>query len=380
MPSRAVHRPHLHLILLFAASLFLAAADSWAALTWTGVTHRCVAANTGEVTARLDGIPWGQSWEDTCSGKIRGQRPPNLNAYGATGQPLRCEKDPGSTGIWGKWRVANDPRCYAGPRWEGFKRAGCYGPNRQVYSARLQNARDWDADCNATDTSRVAGKQSWGTPDRCVRDAFNTGIWGEWYTEEACATPLKWGSFKDNGCVKDMESADANLGNVEVRYKRSYSAVLYNAGGVGHAGGGEAARLGPVATGVVEHSRIAALGGDVNVAEVGVGRLHVLHATVVLEGTPLRPGVATGIVGHAPLAPDAGRACIFLAAKRLSRGAIAAEVRGALAANLAGAGVFPGLPPGDAVEASGHLTGVWRDAAVRDPGPGEGRQGVDACG
>lgn len=127
---------------------------AFAGLRWIGVRHVCTAPGAGEVTARLDGIPWGQFWEDTCENKISGQSPPNLNQYGASGQPRSCKKD-----------------------------------------------------------------------------EFSTGIWGEWYREEACEVPLKWGGFKDNGCVKDMEAADVNSGGVSFGGKRSYSSVLWNAGG-----------------------------------------------------------------------------------------------------------------------------------------------------
>lgn len=204
---------------------------AFAALSWTDVRHACTALNVGEVTAKLDGIPWGQSWEDTCAGKIAGQRPPNLDKFGATGQPHRCEKDALSTGIWGKWTVNDDAACAPDLRWEGWKKAGCFGPNKQVYSARLVNSSDWEADCKKTDTSGVAGKTDWGTPDRCVKDALATGIWGEWYTDEQCQVPLAWGNFTDNGCVKDMDHPDVNAGGVLFEGKRSYSSVLWNVGG-----------------------------------------------------------------------------------------------------------------------------------------------------
>ncbi len=217
-----------------------------AALRWTGVRHACTGPNQGEVTARLDGIPWAQSWEDTCEGRISGQKPPDLNQHGASGQPKSCRKDPLSTGIWGKWTVANDKACPATARWEDpkyWKKAGCFGPDKQVYSARLLDSRNWEADCGKTDISKVAGKEDWGVPDRCAKDALATGIWGEWYRDEACAVPLKWGSFRDNGCVADMESADANAGGISLEGKRSYSSVLWNAGG----DWGEACKFAPAA-------------------------------------------------------------------------------------------------------------------------------------
>lgn len=216
---------------LVAAALWSLSATAIAELKWIDVRHACTATGVGEVTARLDGIPWPQSWEDTCENKIRGQSPPNMNQYGATGQPRRCEKDAFSTGIWGKWTVTNDARCPSPLRWEGWKKAGCFGPNKQVYSARLMGSKDWEKDCAATNTAGVAGKTDWGTPDRCAKDAVPTGIWGEWYRDEACEVPLVWGNFQNNGCVKDMETANVNAGGISFEGKRSYSSVLWNAGG-----------------------------------------------------------------------------------------------------------------------------------------------------
>lgn len=221
---------NLSVLLLF---LLVSSSTVSAQLRWKNVKHACLSPGNGEVTANLDGIPWGQSWEDTCGNKIKGQRPPNLNKYGATGLPYRCEKDRavGATGIWGKWRVANDSRCPSALQWKDWKKAGCFGPNKQVYSARLMGSKNWEAECAASNTAGVAGKENWGTPDRCAKDAFKTGIWGEWYREEACSIPLKWENFVDNGCVKDMEKEDANSGAVSSQGMRSYSSVLWNAGG-----------------------------------------------------------------------------------------------------------------------------------------------------
>jgi hypothetical protein len=216
---------------LVLTGLLMGTSAAQAALWWKDVSHSCLRPGVGQVSAKLEGIPWGQSWENACNGSAA----PALNRFGASGRPDRCEKDaPWNTGIWGKWTVRDDPRC-PDPnrlRWTDWKRAGCFGPNRQVYSARLMGSRDWEGDCAVTDTSEVSGREGWGTPDRCVKDAIPTGIWGEWYREgEACRVPLTWGTFRDNGCVKDMGTPDGNAGGVSLQGKRSYSAVLYNVGG-----------------------------------------------------------------------------------------------------------------------------------------------------
>jgi LCCL domain len=221
--------------LLGMALPLISSSASAAGLRWTGVRHECLSTGRGQVTARLDGIPAFQSWENTCAGKIAGQVPPAMSKFGAAGLPQRCEKDLASTGIWGKWIVENDKACPSPLRWEGFGKAGCFGPNRQVYSARLMGSRsrgEWRKDCAATDTAKVGGRENWGKPNRCATDALQTGMWGEWYRDEGrCEVPLKWGSFKDNGCAADLEGADANAGGISLAGKRSYSSVLYNVGG-----------------------------------------------------------------------------------------------------------------------------------------------------
>jgi len=234
--SRASHVARRIILALLGVALpLISSYASAAGLRWTEVRHECLSTGRGQVTARLDGIPMFQSWENTCAGKIRNQIPPAMNKFGATGLPQRCEKDLASTGIWGKWIVENDTACPSPLRWEGFRKAGCFGPNKQVYSARLMGSRsrgEWKKDCSVTDTAKVRGKEGWGKPNRCVTDALQTGMWGEWYRDEGhCEVPLKWGSFKDNGCAADLEGADANAGGISVAGKRSYSSVLYNAGG-----------------------------------------------------------------------------------------------------------------------------------------------------
>lgn len=233
MIGSAWKTPLAHRILvraLLAVALLGMSGGASAGLWWKDVKHRCIGTGKGEVSARLEGIPWGQSWENTCNGRLA-QKPPPMTKFGASGRPL-CRKDALNTGIWGIWTVNNDTRCPSQLKWIDWKKAGCFGPNAQVYSARLWGSRNWEHDCAETDTRSVSGKENWGKPDRCVKDALHTGIWGEWYRkQEACSVPLAWGAFKDNGCVKDMKTPDANAGGISLQGKRSYSSVLWNAGG-----------------------------------------------------------------------------------------------------------------------------------------------------
>lgn len=187
--------------------------------TWANVHETCTGPTTSRVSARLMGIPG--SWEAACAVKPADKV---VAAYGVSGTAHRCIKN---NGMWGEWDRTAVTHC--GPRFEPPKQAGCFGPDRQVYSARLGGhlgGQDWGVACRAT-----AGPRGLGRPDRCVKDALSTGVWGEWVSDEACVKPLAWGRFKDNGCVGGMGSPDANAGGLSAQGMRSYSAVLWNAGG-----------------------------------------------------------------------------------------------------------------------------------------------------
>ena len=187
--------------------------------TWANVHETCTGPTTSRVSARLVGIQG--SWEAACAVKPADRA---IAAYGVSGPADKCVKN---NGMWGEWYRSDATHC--GPRFEDPRQAGCFGPNRQVYSARLignLGGQDWIATCRRTD-----GPGPLGRPDRCVTDTPPTGVWGEWTTQEACGKPLAWGRFKDNGCVRDMKAPDADAGGISVDGMRSYSAVLWNAGG-----------------------------------------------------------------------------------------------------------------------------------------------------
>ena len=209
-------------ITLSAFCLSLVAPDSLAALTWGDKGSKCEGPNRIEY-ARLWGLSIsGGDWKKTCEATpARG-----VSRLSDGKRPSYCVDKKG-LGVWGEWKYSNHPSCMA--RFEKPRPAGCFGPNRQVYSARLigdTHGKSWEQACASGN-----GPAGFGKPDRCVKDALNTGIWGEWYSNKACTVPLKWGLPRDNGCVKDMAAPDANAGGISIRGMRSYSAVLWNVGG-----------------------------------------------------------------------------------------------------------------------------------------------------
>jgi hypothetical protein len=188
---------------------------------WNEVGHKCEGGHRVEY-ARLWGLRPGTDWKGIC-GRTRADGVSDLSNGKV---PSRCV-DKGALGTWGEWKYSNHLTC--GAKFEPAKKAVCFGPDRQVYSARLTGdlaGRTWEKGCEST-----PGPDRLGKPNRCVKDALSTGIWGEWYSQERCAVPLEWGSLKDNGCVKDLKTPDANAGGISLVGYRSYSAVLWKAGG-----------------------------------------------------------------------------------------------------------------------------------------------------
>jgi hypothetical protein len=190
-------------------------------LRWGDVGHRCDGPHRIEY-ARLWGLRPGTDWKGICERtKAAGVSPLSNGKV-----PSTCVDKP-ALGTWGEWKYSNHATC--GARFEPVKKAGCFGPNRQVYSARLAGdlgGRSWEEACPST-----TGPDNLGKPDRCVKDALNTGMWGEWYSQKPCDVPLEWGALKDNGCIKDMKTPDADAGGISLKGYRSYSGVLWNAGG-----------------------------------------------------------------------------------------------------------------------------------------------------
>jgi hypothetical protein len=192
-----------------------------APLRWGDVGHKCDGNQRVEYS-RLWGLQPGTDWVGIC----RNTPAAGVSALSNGKLPSTCVQKVDSS-VWAEWKYSNHASC--GAHFEQPREAGCFGPNRQVYSARLSGdlgGQGWESACAATH-----GPAQLGRPDRCVKDALNTGIWGEWYSQRACTKPLQWGQFKDNGCVRDMRTPDANAGGISGAGMRSYSAVLWNAGG-----------------------------------------------------------------------------------------------------------------------------------------------------
>jgi hypothetical protein len=93
----------------------------------------CTFIGKRQYSAVLMGIPWGQSWENTCAAT-----PATINGqYFA--KPDRCV----NTGqMWGEFDV-NDDSC---PRWGEWRKEACEAiPGEKGLKARRYSARLWDA-------------------------------------------------------------------------------------------------------------------------------------------------------------------------------------------------------------------------------------------
>ncbi|MFT7577772.1 MAG: hypothetical protein ACI9XZ_004175 [Alphaproteobacteria bacterium] len=105
-------------------------------------------------------------------------------------------------------------------KWGRFKKS-CAGDGVAKYSAILHGipfGQSWERAC-ARQGAVVGGKR-FTRPSRCINR--RTAMWGEFIVRDrSCARPrarLKWGSFKNNGCV---------ITNRQGWGMRSYSAVLW---------------------------------------------------------------------------------------------------------------------------------------------------------
>jgi hypothetical protein len=220
------------------AGVLLACALAWVAtpamakkkgMYWGKAKHKCISYARGRVRAKLKGVPKGADKLQQCR-----NNPPAFSEHGAAGKPS-CDKK--LLGTYGEWIVENDSKCL--PEWGKVRKKGCMSPNKQVYRSYLKDLKKGKAgeDSKGKAYRKAVCEETVGprpldrVPDRCVPKAFGV-IWAEWYVEgEACEEPLDWGKFKDNGCVKDMKNANADLGGIDIGPKRSYTAKLKNVGG-----------------------------------------------------------------------------------------------------------------------------------------------------
>ncbi len=195
-----------------------------AKLEWGQVGNECRGSKRVEY-ARIWNIE-SNDWKPVCE-----RTPAKGVSQLSNGKvPSTCI-DKGLLGTWGEWHYSNHPTC--GPHFEAdLRKDGCQAPNRQVYSARMINdvgTESWEETC-----ARTAGPDKFGNrvPDACRSDALRTGMWGLWYDEnETCETPLEWGEFKDEGCVKDQDGVAASATGMSGEGYRVWSSVLWNIGG-----------------------------------------------------------------------------------------------------------------------------------------------------
>lgn len=208
---------------------------------WTSRKMKCENDKEVKVSARLMGID-NLQWKRYCNSK---DADAELKVFGASGTPDKCVTVPG-TGVYGEWYYEDPKFCGSEVHWGDIKPAGCTTPDpkdlegiktqhnrpadRQVYSSRLWGLKmnqDWKQECY-----KANGPHDWGKPDRCVIVGGGAGgVWGEWFTDNQCAKPLKWTKLRDQGCLNDQDRPEAVPPGQSFDGLRTYSARLMNIGG-----------------------------------------------------------------------------------------------------------------------------------------------------
>lgn len=197
-----------------------AMAEKW------GNARKSCNGRTLNVSAQLMDIPWGASWENACATKSG-----HGVGYGITRKADRCVK---SAGMWGEWSIPDHAQCAPKYEWAEVNET-CTGNGVQTISSKLYNipfGESWEDACNAMNASgAVAQKGVSGTPERCVSTV--AGVYGEWDKQDvaSCVSNLEWGSFKDEGCVKDAEGVAAAGTGVTGEGYRVWASVLWNING-----------------------------------------------------------------------------------------------------------------------------------------------------
>ncbi len=193
-------------------------------LEWGQVGHECRGTKLVEY-ARIWNIE-GSDWKPICE-----RTPAKGVSSTSNGKVPSLCVDKGLLGTWGEWHYSNHPKC--GVHFEeALRKDGCQAPNKQVFSARMINdvkSESWETTCRKTPGPARFGSR---VPDECRADALRTGMWGLWYDENtACEKPLEWGTFKDEGCVKDQDGVAASGTGVDGEGYRVWSSILWNIGG-----------------------------------------------------------------------------------------------------------------------------------------------------
>ena len=151
------------------------------------------------VSAKLENIPWGVSWEATCAEYIKDDKVGPL-ANPADIVNRYCEKDALSTGIWGNV-ILRDPSC--APKWGTWRDDGCQNDQKRVkYSARLWDLKGdpakWIDKCNEVIQGENPGDPNTPVVERkCVRVGANE-IWGEIYKDDMRRCGMYLGPANDD--------------------------------------------------------------------------------------------------------------------------------------------------------------------------------------
>ncbi|KAK9839048.1 hypothetical protein WJX74_008453 [Apatococcus lobatus] len=156
-------------------------------LSWGSVSKKgCARCFFRTYTAKLNGIPSRQKWEDYCPGNAQNRAPP-LKVDGHTvAKAYSCHT--GWTGIFGSFEVPDDScSCY----WNGdsgantFKDNGCQTSGKHRYSAVLYDIQgDWDHFCNTfpADVNGIHFPQ----PTKCETQFLPHHIWGNFDVDDGC--------------------------------------------------------------------------------------------------------------------------------------------------------------------------------------------------
>lgn len=246
------------LLLVFAVAVTASTALSFstnasAGLSWGNVGTECRGTQRVDY-ARLYGLRWPQDgdWVGTC----RRTKASNVSSRSNGKVPSNCRQG-AANAIWAEWKYTNHASCRRSLVWNGI-RERCNGNRIQTVSAKLDGLRpgaSWEDACNSTDASGgVSAKGVSGKPDRCITTA--TGIFGEWDKNNVgqCAANHEWGSFKDEGCVKDASGIAASATGFTGEGFRAWSSVLWGIQGDWMA----ACRVEPVNTILPNGSRLRA--------------------------------------------------------------------------------------------------------------------------
>jgi len=214
----------------------------------------CTKPGYRQYSSVLWDIPWGASWELTCT------QTPVLPNYHTRGLPSnhpdrasRCKVAGGR--MWGEVDV-RDTSCdlqKTAPTltWGDFKKNECTGDKLREYSAQLMNVpggMDWQEACKAAQgikykgtagsaalAQRLGKTDKTSLPDRCNKGSglgITTGIWGAFDVEDTSCKlnlgDLTWGAWKQGKCITVPLSLDERGLPSGSRLLREYSSVLWN--------------------------------------------------------------------------------------------------------------------------------------------------------